>query len=217
MRLKLAGATMLLMFAVSTLRASYDINTIMIELENREKTLNTVQFDFKQEINFIQMNNKTTVVGEALFGKAGKLRITKSSPDNQVTVSDGKKVWVYNPKARQVWEGSSKKWLESGVMPKGMVPLSNYVGDLRKNFDLSLVESDVSNEVRILAEPKKKGLDYKIELTVSTELWLPIKTFYSSGSAEVRTLLSKHQINPSTPESVFRFSVPKGTDVIPFN
>lgn len=209
----------LLLFALPvTASASYDLNRVMLELENREKTMDTVRFDFKQEINFIQMNNKTTVVGEAVFGKAGRLRITKQSPDNQVTVSDGKKVWVYNPAAKQVWEGASKNWLESAAMPKGMVPFSNYVADLRQNFDLKLLESaGAQDEVRILAEPKNRDLGYKIELTVSTLSWLPVKTIYSSESAEVRTQLSKHQVNLATPESLFRFSVPKGTDVIPFN
>jgi len=208
-----------LLLAAEVSFASYNLDQVMQELENREKTMTAIQFDFNQEINFIQMNSTTTVVGEALFGQAGKLRITKESPDNQITISDGKTVWVYNPAAKQVWEGSAKKWLESSAMPKGMVPLNNYVTDLRENFNLSLAAgaSDPAGDVRILAEPKNKELGYKIELTVSTESWLPVKTIYVSDSAEVRTLLSKHQVNPSAPDSVFRFSAPKGTDVIPFN
>lgn len=198
---------------------AYDLNQVLGELANREKTMNILQFDFTQEINFTEMKNKTTVVGEAIFGKAGKLRITKQLPVKQVTVSDGKKVWVYNPTASQVWLGSSKKWLESSSLPKGMIPFNNYVADLQKNFNLVLDQEkkNVEDEIQIVAEPKNKTLGYKMRLTVSTHSWLPVKMVYLSDSAEVETLLSKHQVNPSIQDSVFRFTVPKGTDVIPFN
>ena len=159
------------------------------------------------------------IEGDALFGKEGRLRISKQYPDKQVTISDGKKVWVYNPAAKQVWEGASKKWLASSPLPKGMIPFNNYVADLKKNFDLSLdsTQSNVPGEILVLAEPKNRADGYKMCLTVSDESWLPIKTVYVSDSAQVETVLSKHEVNPAISDSVFKFTVPKGTDVIPFN
>ncbi len=198
---------------------SYDLDRVLTELQNREKTINVIQFDFKQEINFTQMPNKTVVSGEAVFGKGGKMRITKKEPDQQVTVSDGKKVWVFNPAYKQVWEGSSKKWMDSTVIPKGVLPLNNYVEELRTNFNLkfgSAIEKD-SNNIQVIAEPKNKALGYSIEMTVAPDSWLPVKTVYHSDSANVVTYLSKHQVNPDVQDSVFRFSTPKGVDVIPFN
>jgi outer membrane lipoprotein carrier protein len=199
--------------------ASYDLERVLTELQNREKTIDVIQFDFKQEINFTQMQNKTVVSGEAVFGKAGKMRITKRLPDQQVTISDGKKVWVFNPVYKQVWEGSSKKWMDSSVFPKGIVPLNNYVEDLRANFNLRFSSSTEGGDrsVHVLAEPKNKALGYRIEMTVATDSWLPTKTVYQSDTANVVTYLSKHLVNPDVKDSVFRFSAPKGTDVIPFN
>ncbi len=218
--MKRALLSLLLICApAALLPASYDLDRILLEMENREKTLDAIRFDFQQQIHFTQLNNDSLITGEALFGKRGQLRITKSTPDKQVTVSDGKKVWVFNPQANQVWQGSSKKWLQSPVLPKGMVPLNNYVDDLKRNFDLQLKESSVdsSDIVTIKAEPRSKALGYEIELRIATATWLPVQTIYRSDSAKVVTTLSKTQVNPNVQESDFRFKVPKGTDVIPFN
>lgn len=204
-------------FASALLPASYDISRALLELERREKTISAIQFNFEQDIFFTQMNTQSTVGGKALFAKTGKLRITKSHPDQQETVSDGKKVWVFNPAFNQVWEGSSKKWLESSVLPRGLIPLENYVADLRKNFILSMAEQVDANMIRIHAVPKNKGLGYRLELLVSSDSWLPMESVFISDSARVVTRWSEYKVNPQITEDSFHFVPPHGADVIPLN
>lgn len=199
--------------------ASYDLERVLQELQSREDSMTTIQFDFKQEINFTQMGNKTVVTGEALFGKNGRVRIAKKTPDQQLTVSDGKKIWVFNPAAGQVWQGAYKKWVTSSILPKGVVPLNNLVKDLKDNFNLKLgpAGKNPADTVSIIGEPKKKELGYSVGILVNTGSWLPVETTYHSESADVVTTLSGHHVNPLTSESTFRFTAPKGIDVIPFN
>ncbi|MCG3203672.1 MAG: Outer-membrane lipoprotein carrier protein [Elusimicrobia bacterium] len=203
----------------SSAGAATDLGRVLLELENREKTMTSLSFDFSQEVEFTQMNNKSFLSGHALFGKGGKLRISKVTPEKQVTISDGKKVWVYNPSAKQVWEGGAKKWMESSQLPKGLLTFNNYVADLKKNFDLKLVDEAAGepHQVGIDATPKNKNLGYTMRLIISTDLWLPIKTLYLSETAHVETRLSQHQINPKVAVSDFKFSAPAGVDIIPFN
>jgi outer membrane lipoprotein-sorting protein len=198
---------------------AYDVNEVMDHLQRKERLLDKVKFDFKQEIEFLQMNKKTKVEGSAVFSSTGQMRIDKTFPEKQLTVSDGKKLWVYNPAYRQVWEGTWKGWVASSMLPKGMVPVGKYAADLQKNFVVSMGNdaSSSPNEIRIKAEPKNKDLGYSLEFVISTDSWLPTETSYISDSAKVVTLVSNLEENPTLPSNVFQFKKPANVDVIPMN
>lgn len=214
---KLAAAFLVSLAAFpQVIAASFTLDDVLSKIETRQSSIKSIKFDYKQEIHFEQMGTDSVVSGVALFAKPGKLQISKTFPDKQVTISDGKKLWVYNPAYGQVWEGSWKKWVSANMLPKGMLPLDNYVADLKGNFNLTLGEFKADN-VTISALPKNKNLGYRLELVVSTDSWLPVKTYYYSDSARIVTSLEKPEVNPSVPDDVFKFRVPKGVDVIPFN
>jgi outer membrane lipoprotein carrier protein len=162
------------------------------------------------------MGSDTVVSGQALFAKPNRLRIQKKQPDNQLTVSDGKNLWVYNPAVKQVWSGTWQGWIQAKVIPPGLVPVGGYVADLRKRFNLSLSPSS-GDGVTLNAEPKHKDLGYSLEITVSTSTWMPSETVYKSDSAVVKTALSDLEVNPDVKEADFVFKAPSGVDVIPLN
>src|SRR5436309_231143 len=88
-----------------------------LSLPQKEKGISSLKFGFEQEIDFLEGGMKTKVVGEALFGREGKMRITKTVPNEQVTVIDGEKVWIYTPAYKQVWSGALKDWTKTSVLP----------------------------------------------------------------------------------------------------
>ena len=165
---------------------------------------------------FSQSGQSVQVQADAWFGAGGRLRIQKQLPDQQLTISDGKSVWVCNQKPNQVWRGSTQSWLKASWMPKGLVPLNGYVEELEKNFELKMTSSSEAN-VTFSATPKDQRLAYTLQFIISTVSWLPSKTLYVSDSARVNTSLSDVTINPEDAARQFHFTIPKGATVIPLN
>jgi outer membrane lipoprotein carrier protein len=209
-----AGMTILMSTGIAQ---SATLPDVLAHLEAKEKSVQTIQLQFEQDILFSQTGQSAHIEAEAYFGKAGRLRIQKRKPDQQLTVSDGKTVWVYNPGPQQVWRGAASSWLKAGWMPKGLVPLSGYVGELKKNFDLTVANSSDTAHVTLDATPKDPRLGYKLQFVFSTETWLPTKTIYVSDSARVTTVLSDVTVNPANAARQFQFPIPKGATVIPLN
>lgn len=202
-------------FSVSAASA-YELDQVLSNLEKADKAVSSIRFAFVQDVRFTEMGTESVVTGNAVFARPNRLRIEKKQPDQQVTVSNGKKMWVYNPAFNQVWEGSWQSWVDARVLPQGLIPIGGYVADLRKRFDLSLINHP-GEGIRLSAEPKEKGVGYSLEVVVSTETWMPSKTVFKSDSAVVETSLTQVQLNPSVKDSEFKFSPPAGADVIPLN
>jgi outer membrane lipoprotein carrier protein len=194
------------------------LGRVLEQMQSAESGMERIRFSFRQQIAFTGVSSTTTVNGKALFAKGGKFRIEKMQPERQLTISNGKSLWVYTPAYNQVWQGTPKRWMDSTLLPKGMLPFNNYVADLQKYFDLKLgAVTAADNTVELKAEPKDQQMDYHLTLVVSMDSWLPSSTRYHSESADVVTELSEVEANPDVTDSSFRFTAPKGADVIPLN
>lgn len=195
--------------------SAYELPDVISRMENAEKSFRAIAFSFDQDIRFTAMDATSTVKGRALFAAPDRMRIEKLSPENQLTVSNGKTMWVYNPAFKQVWKGNVKSWVDTSAVPQGLVPVGGYMSDLTKRFDLKLSEAE--SGVRLEARPKDASLGYALELFVSTTSWIPWKTVYRSDSAVVVTRLSDVAFDPVAGPGQFQFKAPAGVDVIPLN
>lgn len=198
---------------------AFTLPEVLQKLEANEQTTQTVQFDFEQNILFVANAIESNVKGFAQFKKPQQMRITRKEPDRQVTISNGKKMWVFNPQFNQVWEGSWKGWLNAAVIPKGMLPVNDYVKELKENFSLSLMEKNKKSDdlVQLKAVPKDEFAGYHLELFISTSVWFPIKTRFISDTAQIETNLSNFEINPNFKNDIFTFTPTKGIEVISLN
>lgn len=204
------------LFLLSPLLATGTLDQALIEMEAHNKTVKNIQFDFRQEIQFFNTNGVSEVTGAAAFQKPGQMRIEKKKPENQLTISNGKKMWVYTPAYKQVWVGSANHWAGASFLPKGIIPMDNYVKELTTNFKMKLKSGGgATSELWISAEPKNPDLGYRMEMLISTTTWLPVKTVFQSDTAKIVTELLNTKINLDIPNATFRFLPPKGTEVIP--
>lgn len=210
-----AGIMMVVLSAFSV-KAANGLDRVLSQMESKEQKLSAIRFDFVQQVYFVQMNQTSEVRGEALFAKGGKFRLSKTFPDQQLTISDGKKLWMYNPSAQQVWQSEKKDWFSSSTLPQGIVPLDHYVRDLKARFDLA-VSQEKDGRVVLTAIPKDSILGYRLTLIVSTATWLPVETTYESESARVITSLTSVMENPPVTSKTFVFVAPPKTEIIPLN
>ena len=198
--------------------SAYELEEVLKNLERAQNALAHVQFDFLQEVEFVGGDMSAKVSGTALLAKPDKIRLSKMEPQEQLTVSDGRKVWIYTPAYKQVWVGNRREWEQgSQALPQGMLRLDDYVETLRKNYNLTMSAQNIDGGILLNAVAKDRSLAHEMDLQISTETWLPSRTVYRSESARVVTTLSNMAINPRVEASAFSFDPPKGTDVIPLN
>jgi len=192
------------------------LDNVLFKIDNKEKQLRNIQFQFTQEIEFRFNEMKSSVQGEATIGKKGRINIRKRHPQEQVTISDGKKMWIYSPVNNQVWAGARRKFVEKGLFPKGILPMDNYMEGLKADYQLSLMDRPNGDVVWLKAIPKDSRLEYRLELSISTDSWIPVQTIFSSDSAIIVTTFTNLKENQNFPDNMFTFSPPEGTEVIPF-
>jgi outer membrane lipoprotein-sorting protein len=197
---------------------AHTLTDVVANMENSERQVSALRFDYEQTIRFTAMESVSTVHGKAYFAKGGKFRIMKQVPEEQIIVSDGKTLSVYTPSFKQMWKGPWRGWQKAAMVPKGFVPLNDFTADLKKNFNLSLVPGNSKEgRVGVNAVPKDASSGYRLELGVSDKTWLVEEVRFISDTADVRTLFSRIEQDPAVADNLFSIAVPKGVEVIPLN
>src|SRR5687768_1193447 len=86
------------------------IDHVLERLAQREASMKSVRFSFKQQIDFKEAGFSNEVQGQAVFAKPGKFQIKKEGTEKQTIISNGKRIWVHVPQNQQAWEGTVKGW-----------------------------------------------------------------------------------------------------------
>ena len=164
--------------------------------------------------NFIQTvfdraGRKTQeATGNLYFMRPGKFRWVYQKPYAQLIVGDGKKVWIHDEDLDQV----TVRKLDQAL---GDSPAALLAGDNNIDKLFSLKDGGSKDGIEWLeATPKnKEGSFEKVRMGFKGEDLLMMELKDNFGQT---TLLrfSNLQRNPSLGSSLFRFSPPKGADVI---
>jgi outer membrane lipoprotein carrier protein len=169
----------------------------------------TADFDQTSTIKAMEISDYAT--GRVFFKRPGMMRWEYETPEKQLILTDGKKLWIYRPEDSQVLVGKAPVYFGDG---RGASFLAD-VKLIREKFDLSLeAEKDV-NYHKLKLIPREKSL----ELT-SIYLWVSKKTFdviqistFNSYKDETRIIMKNIQFKDSLEDSLFRLKVPPKTDV----
>lgn len=164
--------------------------------------------NFSQTV--IDRNGRKTqsASGELAFSRPGKFRWTYSQPYAQVLVGDGKKLWIYDADLQQV----TVKKLDQAI---GGSPAALLAGDndIKRLFNLrDSGNRDGLDWIEATAKAKDSGFE-SVQLGFKGEQ-LQAMVLKDNFGQTTRLAFSQLQLNPSLPASLFRFSVPKGADVI---
>ncbi|HEY6862346.1 MAG TPA: outer membrane lipoprotein chaperone LolA [Burkholderiales bacterium] len=146
--------------------------------------------------------------GTLAFQRPGKFRWVYEKPYPQVIVGDGRKVWIYDEDLNQVTVKRLDKAL--GSTPAALLAGSN---DVAKAFDLSDAGRKDGLEW-VAARPRDKEASFeRIRIGFGASGLAAMELSDSFGQT---TVLRFHSLqrNPKLDASQFRFSPPKGADVI---
>jgi len=168
----------------------------------------TAQGEFEQKI--FDGNHKLLQEsrGVLAFSRPGKFRWTYVKPYAQLIVGDGSKVWIYDEDLKQV----TVKKLDQAL---GSTPAALLAGNNEAMRSFSLSDKGIKDGVEWLeALPRDKESNFeRIRMGFDSSGLRVMELVDSFGQTTILRFNSLER-NPRLSPSLFRFSPPKGVDVI---
>ena len=173
----------------------------------------TVDFvaDFRQETEVKTLNRNLKAWGKLTFKRPGKMLWRYEEPKGQFVLADGKNLYFYQPEQNQVIKSPLSNAFRSDI------PLSFLLGlgNLKKDFNVALKGAD-ENQYVLRLEPKGDLGGFSevlvgVSRSSSDILWVSVR----DAANNVTTLrFSAMRKGIGVQESLFRFQLPDGVDVV---
>jgi len=187
---------------------------VLNEIQNRYEKTSDFEANFIQEYVGKGIGQSSRGEGKVYFKKKGMMRWDYTVP-NQKLVSDGQKLWYYQPEEKQVLISDVSSVL------KERTPLAFLAGEgnLRRDFNfLNLNESVSQKEDNYVIElvPKETiSTLSKLVLTVDKKSHIVLQADVFDGLGNLtRTRFINIKTNVGVSQSFFQFAIPPGTEVI---
>ena len=146
--------------------------------------------------------------GEMALKRPGQFRWQTDAPMEQLLVSDGKQVWLYDPDLEQV----TIQALDQRLTHTPALLLSGDVSKISENFEISHQES--SGVVDFVLKPKARDTLFdNLRLSFRNGVINDMQLIDSVGQ-RTNILFAGVKMNAPLSASLFRFVPPAGTDII---
>ena len=148
--------------------------------------------------------------GTMAFARPGKFRWTYERPYRQLLVSDGVKMWSFDPELNQV--AVSKLGAAFGGSPAALLAGR----DLEQNFNLADLPSIAATGGIDYVEAKPKSADASFErMSLGFVGGVPVKMEVHDKFGQITQItFSRFDVNRSLASTTFQFVPPKGADVV---
>lgn len=158
--------------------------------------------------NFLKTVGKTQIFEAKLFlKKPGRLRLDYTNGQN--IVIDGKEAWFYSKKSEQVIKRTFSDFEHANI------PVAFLLGAATIRNDFEVSQPDPKAPCLLELVPKKPGAVMK-KLRIQTDEAGRITrlTIFDKTGNTTEILFTDIQENVKIEDTVFQFSVPKGTEII---
>ncbi|GLX14635.1 outer-membrane lipoprotein carrier protein [Pseudomonas straminea] len=146
--------------------------------------------------------------GELALKRPGLFRWHTDQPMEQLLVSDGKQVWLYDPDLEQVTIQS----LDQRLTHTPALLLSGDVSQIRENFEITFKEG--GNVVDFILKPKAKDTLFdSLRLSFRNGVLNDMQLIDSIGQ-RTNILFMSVKMNQPLDDKQFSFEIPEGADVI---
>jgi outer membrane lipoprotein carrier protein len=187
-----------------------DANSATTQLTELLSAIQTLQADFNQTISSPQ--SKQTIqqsFGHVMLQQPGKFRWEVKKPVAQLIVTNGKRLWIYDPDLEQVTTRSLAK--EIGDTPAFLLSHSRVA--LQKNFHVQAIKNAASLQWFLLMPKNRNTLFAFIKIGFLKnhirEMDLQDRLGHNTV-IEFYNVILNHVVDPS----LFNFKFPRHVDVI---
>jgi outer membrane lipoprotein carrier protein len=157
------------------------------------------------------LKKTATEHGSVQIKKPGRMRWEYTSPEKKTFVSDGHKIYSYVPADKQV--------IVSDVPPDDEATTAVLFlagkGNLARDFEVAYTDAPAGS-VGLRLNPRQQQRDYDWLILVVDAASLQIRGLTAADRQGGRSTFdfANYKENTGTPDSVFTFKIPRGTDVI---
>ncbi len=181
-------------------------NDAIGELDKQLSNTHAFQAHFTQATQSAQFGNQVTQ-GEMTLERPGKFRWQINKPDKQLLISDGKQLWVYDQDLEQVIIQPVNQRLDETPA----LLLAGKVESIQQFFTVSR-----DGQWYELKARDKEGLVNKVLLLFENNTIKEMQIFDNLGQ-RTHITFSNIKTNLKLPENYFKFTPPKGVEVISEN
>ncbi len=168
--------------------------------------------NFEQITRKDQNNTAEVLKGSMKISRPGQFRWETASPFPQLIVSDGKYVWIYDPDLEQATRKPADRKQTNGAA----LILNGDVAELAEKFEIYLPINQENEQLFELLPKDTQSNFQRIRLFFTAGVMSELMLQDVLGQ-QTTILLKDSVINEPMGASLFRFTPPKGTDVIVSN
>jgi outer membrane lipoprotein carrier protein len=188
---------------------------IIEKLKAWDARLESLKADFSQEVEFKEAGLKQSIEGNLSYAKPNFLRIEHVKPARQVVVTDKTEIWIYKPEDKQVVHTSWETWRKTQDQNfSGILDFGNYASLTEKNK--AVVTGWKNGAPFKVAFTPRSGAAYALTLTLSATDYFPTEAELSVDSTVIKTRLTAVEKNGAVNKDAFKFTAPKGVEVLEF-
>lgn len=186
---------------------------IAARLQAAYEATTSMSADFKQVATVAMSNRKRTGNGRVVVLKPGRIRWDYVSPDHQVLVSDGKKIFMYFAGAEQMIIQPVSEYLNSDITYSFFVGTGNILRDFEVQ-PADLTPGQGSSVVKLVPKNAHPQVDYLyVWVDNSTYLMNRLEIVDQFGSV-TDISFTNIVLNQPVAKDTFTFSPPEGTEII---
>lgn len=199
------AALLLLAFSVSAAPKS----DAVARLQHFLNDVHSLKADFTQTVTHSTLPGATKSHGTVLIKRPNHFRWNYVAPNKQIIDSDGKHIWIYDAELEQVTVRPLKTTLASSAA----ILLSGQ-GSLQEGYEIAASGTDGGLEWVTLKPKQSRAAFSKIRIGLGPKT-IQVMELTGANLGQV-TRIEFHNVvrNPSIPDKAFKFTPPKGADVI---
>lgn len=193
--------------STSVIAADKNISQGEAYLEDFLANTQTLEANFQQTLRTHDGEVLQQTEGEFYLDRPGKFRWNYREPYEQVIVSDGDRIWIYDVELQQV---TVQK--QTAGLPATPMALLEDSSTLHKDFDVSALDEH-DGVYRLKLQSKTKGSDFG-EIVVGLDAsGLRFMQLHDQFEQVTDIIFSEMNTNKKLSKEIFEFIPPEGVDV----
>jgi outer membrane lipoprotein carrier protein len=194
--------------------ARLELKAVIERVQKRYDAATDFRAHFSQTLTNATFKRKSTLSGEVLLKKPGRMRWNYQKPEPKMYLADGDLLWLYEPEDKQAF----KQELKSSQLPAALAFLTGK-GRLSDEFDIAFATDTTygtARDYRLALHPKQAQPQVK-ELTfvVDPDTFQVRETVLVDGQGNINDMLfADIKVSTGLPDSLFRWTPPAGVRVI---
>ena len=182
-------------------------DAIAERLQQKLNKIKTMQASFKQVITAKNADDASSY-GKMALVKPKHFRWQTIKPMPQLFIADGKKVWMYDEELEQV----SVRPQAQNLRGAAAIFLGDGSQSIGNDFAVKMQKQSEHDHFYLKAKGERSSFS-RVELIFSGDNLQTIDLFDELGQ-HTHVTFSQVQLNLDLPSNLFKFTVPKGTDVV---